>query len=673
MATAIVVVHGVGDPKDGDALSGFVDGLRDAGFRESAARTIDHRVQPDNRAPDQPFVRTYPVHSTCLVDEEKRVDFTVHEVYWGDVSRAKGSVVALVVALFDLIFGLRHIVTAAGQDALRACRGLGGIGTPLTHIVSGSAYVAALIARGPMLALNLLAALVGLTTWALERTMGDTIAQAQAGAIGGSALALIAGYALRAPLARMQWSSATATSLALAGAAALVPALLWRPAVRSEEFDFLNGITSWMSVTAALMALASILMLVAAALALLLSTHRERGGAPEQAPPAAAPRDQLTPRQHLARALTVITFCTTFGIGLFVFAVMLAWTVVRATVEGRLAARIEQGLHLFALVWGSFIAAALAFVAVTLVNGWLNRRRSPKPRLRYIISPAVLVVFLVLSLAYAVLFVPLAISIERPMVVRNLCGNRYTGLCDWHAPFWTHTADFVARWIDWIEDLRPVALAASALLVVLVTSLRAHFLTALDLVLDVLVHFRVVNGQGKTRSYPAWQAVVGRLQDVLDSAVKDSAAGHVVVVAHSQGTTAAMHALGLMTVHDAASDEHRVRSWSKDNVKVDLVTMGCPVSDLYQHYLAGRYEPSLARDGVVHRWINIYRRDDFIGTTVRYGERDWPSNLPVDPRGHTDYWRDRDVVRHIVALLRSGPPPDRPPAPGAAGAATPSP
>lgn len=50
--------------------------------------------------------------------------------------------------------------------------------------------------------------------------------------------------------------------------------------------------------------------------------------------------------------------------------------------------------------------------------------------------------------------------------------------------------------------------------------------------------------------------------------------------------------------------------------------------------------------GVV-RWLNFFRSDDFVGTHIGPVPGSWPTNVPFDPRGHTNYWSDIDVIRYI--------------------------
>ena len=67
----------------------------------------------------------------------------------------------------------------------------------------------------------------------------------------------------------------------------------------------------------------------------------------------------------------------------------------------------------------------------------------------------------------------------------------------------------------------------------------------------------------------------------------------------------------------------------------------------------------------VGRWVNIFRVDDYVGNEINFpapirfqsqpdttGTQAFPSqteyqNIPVGPRGHVNYWADREVLEHL--------------------------
>lgn len=104
--------------------------------------------------------------------------------------------------------------------------------------------------------------------------------------------------------------------------------------------------------------------------------------------------------------------------------------------------------------------------------------------------------------------------------------------------------------------------------------------------------------------------------------------GRITFMTHSQGTVVA--AIGLKTL---AQDLP---------VKPTLITMGSPVTHIYGHYFERNYQFTDASNAALERWINIYRRDDFVGTRV-HGNGTQAQNFKVRPKGHSHYWSDETV------------------------------
>ncbi len=135
----------------------------------------------------------------------------------------------------------------------------------------------------------------------------------------------------------------------------------------------------------------------------------------------------------------------------------------------------------------------------------------------------------------------------------------------------------------------------------------------------------------------------------------------LTIVSHSQGTMIAIEVL---------NDEELDWVTGKFS-RVNLITMGSPFHHIYQQYFAHFYPPldSPAWERIrsrVHRWMNIFRIDDYVGTDI-----DFPASLPqaasghfsnhaVQRRGHSYYWRDRQVLEVIQAnsICRSLAEPD---------------
>ncbi len=647
MDQAVIIVHGVGDPLDGDALNAFVEGLTaTTGLREAEPRRVERRAVPGDAASGATLVSTYPMHRAVLDDSDAtaaaRHRLHLREVYWGDLSRVKGNVVALLLALFDLMFGMRHIVVAARRDARRIAARNAGLTFAWVTGAERSARAALWLARGPMFALNILAAAVGLSNWWAAAWAPGWQAGVLLSTLIACTLVGLPGFGLRAALEKRHWSTTTANALTVCAALALV--WFWiRPPPAEFALAFVEPITTAMSLFAALMALAAIATCTCAGFAWgCLGLRRDPSGLD----------GHLRDFDLLARPLVVIAFCTTFGVGLFVFVVMVAWTAAATAVgaTGHLASRIDQGLHLFALVWFSFISGAATLLLVATANGLLNAQGSSRKRHRFIVNPLVAAVFLAFSIAYAVLFVPFSVYIEVESA-GSACGISEAWFCRWAEEAVLGLFPFVATWILPIEAWRPFAIAASGALVGLVTVFRVHFLNGLDLVLDVVAHFRADTRRGgKAGRSRDWEATLARFRDVIDTTLAETGAKQLVVVAHSQGTMIALQGLGLLRVHG-----QKACKALPTGVTVSLVTMGSPASDLYRHYLPLRYRFADRAPAGLDRWWNLYRIDDFIGTRIEASVDGFPRNLPIGPRGHTDYWRDREVLAALRGWFEPAP------------------
>jgi len=145
----------------------------------------------------------------------------------------------------------------------------------------------------------------------------------------------------------------------------------------------------------------------------------------------------------------------------------------------------------------------------------------------------------------------------------------------------------------------------------------------------------------------------------------------LVMVAHSQGTVDVIE-----TLNDPEMD------WLRNSFgKITLVTMGSPVTHLYQHYF-GHFYPRFSDrfwstlHQHVDRWVNIFRVDDFVGLDIDFAHLPQTqedciamsgsgpnqcrlhfahcSNHPVGARGHVNYWADVEVLEILKKELSAG-------------------
>lgn len=144
----------------------------------------------------------------------------------------------------------------------------------------------------------------------------------------------------------------------------------------------------------------------------------------------------------------------------------------------------------------------------------------------------------------------------------------------------------------------------------------------LDVALDVDNHFR----EFPRRAIPRAR-IFSRYAALLEH-VAAQGYDRVVVVAHSQGTVISTELLRYLQQRawqqsHASVDDRVTRLWDKLEGRLQLLTAGCPLRQLYAARFPHRYQWVLwARDGLsgpaaadvgVQRWINVYTTGDYVG------------------------------------------------------------
>jgi hypothetical protein len=91
------------------------------------------------------------------------------------------------------------------------------------------------------------------------------------------------------------------------------------------------------------------------------------------------------------------------------------------------------------------------------------------------------------------------------------------------------------------------------------------------------------------------------------------------------------------------------------NIKrFDIITLGSPLSHLYQHYFANYDQKTRleALNGRLCSWTNFWRIDDPIGHRVKLVAGDFIHNEPLRKLGgHMDYWKDGRVCEAILDVV----------------------
>jgi len=157
----------------------------------------------------------------------------------------------------------------------------------------------------------------------------------------------------------------------------------------------------------------------------------------------------------------------------------------------------------------------------------------------------------------------------------------------------------------------------------------------------------------RPRGYWLRRRIHDRLDVLVRTLIRDEKPDRLDIVSHSQGTMIAIDLIEL-----------RGKEWLNELPAgsprdMRLVTMGSPYTHLYDRYFPVSF-PSVAdranlkspnEGGLLKAWLNIFRIDDFVGTHI--GKGFWPTEFPVRPNGHTNYWVDRLVVDRLREFLGS--------------------
>jgi hypothetical protein len=381
----------------------------------------------------------------------------------------------------------------------------------------------------------------------------------------------------------------------------------------------------------------------------------------------ARPRSTAEPATTLARmepAVWAAVCATLLQLGLWVLVV----PAFGLLALNRFAPeQIAPGHTLFDAVWRAFAVHMLFMggLSASLIALWLwraiwsgeHRASNPVPppgvpRLivhrRYVVAP--LLTFSLLGMAAFVLSFVGALN-------RQL---------DIHWLRWLETGP-IHQWLDsWSQGVIGVAAATIA---VLYFVFGEGIRNGLHIISDVIGHFyrssqlsprkpppRLI----RLRDYPTERRIEARVIRVLEHVFEAEMPTRVIVLAHSQGSVAAFHALWFRLNDPQDEPKKTVLSLLKrlKQPKVDLVTFGSPLTHLYQEYFPYRYHPLFIGDKCnwgnftdhVARWHNVFRIDDFVGTYVDGDARkQFVENVEIHEGGHTDYWKDHEFLRVLLS------------------------
>jgi hypothetical protein len=549
------------------------------------------------------------------------------EVYWADLSRIREGVVNGFLGVFRIIFGLRHVADqAAAQPGWQA------------RLLRALLVTAALVLRGPVAALTLFLLVTALPFWAFPGLIQDGHLAGWPFALWGLATAAAGSFlAVRTGRARrpsaVLWGCLTVVGLV----AAVLAVLTWGdgpvresvgawvateyPGARGGEFGWclaaLVLLNDWLFMGVSTLMLVSLIPLAAA----LLSPHLE-----------------------LRRALTTAYLAAALQVGLWPLTVAAADWIILSPLTAGLEANDRRPYYVDLTFFVSAQILLLLTVglaaALTWVSRWSWAKANPCPPAtserrppRLILAVAVQLLLLLYATVMSLFTVWLA----------------YSPRFDWSIlPLGLGVAN-------------GVLLGLLVLLGVGVGLFAKGLRNALHICMDLVNHF--THGDGlfgvyrnlflgrddvavPDSAFHIRQQIEARFRRVLQELLQSHEPTNLAIVSHSQGTV-------------IAADVLRQKNWKVGLgylKSVTLVTMGSPLTHIYQHYFPRQY-PSLhgphwrhLRDNVT-AWVNVFRVDDFVGTEVGEMKGAWPKNYQVGYGGHTHYWDKDNVLRIITDAL----------------------
>jgi hypothetical protein len=314
----------------------------------------------------------------------------------------------------------------------------------------------------------------------------------------------------------------------------------------------------------------------------------------------------------------VLYFGAGFPVALWSLVVPLLWTAI---VERLPAGKelVEENLEVAIPLAGAQWIAVLAFLVAVVVLAFVRKRRAAagEPAVpRLLVSRALVLVLCVGTALFAWLYLDIAVRMA-------VGAERSSPIVD---------AFRTGPLVEKVTGLAGVTVAA------LFVYGRRALRVGIDIGADV-IHYLPEGGGTTSKSA---QAIRHRFTEAYRWVMARERPDRVVVVAHSLGSTIVVDELANVGARD-----------------VLLVTMGSPVSHLFQHYFPGDY-PEWDDDrweglrAAVRVWHNFYRADDFVGLAIKDPENAWEGrvhNRRLAPGGHTGYWTDRAFVGPLAELL----------------------
>ncbi|MDX2263562.1 MAG: hypothetical protein NW215_01135 [Hyphomicrobiales bacterium] len=587
---AVVLIHGVGDQKQRATLSAFLGAVAEP---EAKIRQVLHEAPVSSDGP----------RFTYLTDRRKidGRDTVVAEMHWSDMSPLRTGTGATILNFFQLIADAPDILYAAlaprnenGQwrdhPALRLWRSIFALAFWVIYypiIAFNIAYAVLILGYGVT---NFNEPKTALVSQAL-----DTILYASAAAI--------------APLVAIMYVTGSRYVRVLIGMVLLFLAVI---AALSYAYENSTGSLTFQQASDALNLVLSVLWLapVLASAAFLVSLPLMFLMFPKR-------------RQSFLLAFVTSYLIVRFWL-LFLSALWLLFlsNVLASEVFREQVQQTADSLERLSLVLLDVAVIAAAFIIAFAHNRLKARARTEMgAEVRYtrlIIPPTTAIAAALLS------FVWLA-SIH----YCNCIGACPKAPCSWMTDS--------TKWI--LLNVSLVIVVGAALLQVL----EGGF----DIAGDIVTYFRTDIGHRRPNPVSAVASAFSlRAQQFstfshtltarLKAIVEDLEAycgpfRQISFITHSLGTMVAIEAIRDLRL--------------QGSTRYNLVTMGSPYKNIFQHYFPHLFAPLASADfpqGL--RWLNVYRVNDYVGTEITTEDRFIEERATAERKGHLGYFTDPDAV-----------------------------
>lgn len=634
----VLVIHGVGDPPAGGTLNRFARALA-----RDEKPLVEHQstVWLSERSTTPHRNRTFPTHVRQLSIDGNQCEMA--EVFWGDLSQVKRGVLGLVYGLFQILFGLRYVAYVAADQPGLAARNLKHLGLMSSRVL-----------HGPVLAITIFLGLITAAAFGTDTiwpgSYRDTLwTQALIGGCGFIAVAA-ATIGLRVTRSRVVVRFCSWLCIVALWSAILLVVKAWWIDPLYPETNCAHcahpGMIWFCRVLVVLLGLIWFVesILVAAMGVCWFGAY-------------AHPR-VYKPAINLGFLLPALT------VGIWGQALPMSWVLARQGISKtnripEFVTAFDEALPLLGVQFLMMVIMAIGTCAVVFRYFLWRGRNNVSSYKRGSRPPRLIVNTLLQGLLAACTMV--GVSLVFLLVNMNMLGIEYL-----QTPFGLALVE-----VNKYAVMLMVPLAGLA--VVVLPYLRPGF----DILLDVVNHFyfRATNLEDalddddefdiKETTFSSGSLFFSR-RDMIHCRIKKILVYYrerlrhrpeLVIISHSQGTMVAVEIL----------NDPEMAWLSSSFSKTSLVTMGSPLTYIYQHYFGHLY-PSLNEpywDDLrqrIDRWLNLFRVDDFVGQEVDFPvqsitktPRSWMADFgasmpessthPLGCRGHVNYWDDEEALK----------------------------